>query len=88
MSFPVEAIIPQIRASLARNRSVVLRAPPGSGKTTCVPPALLDAPFLRGRKILMLEPRRLAARSCAAYIARRLGGERHVLFKSPLRGFK
>ena len=73
MSFPVEAIIPQIRASLARNRSVVLRAPPGSGKTTCVPPALLDAPFLRGRKILMLEPRRLAARSCAAYIARRLG---------------
>lgn len=73
MSFPVEAIIPQIRASLARNRSVVLRAPPGNGKTTCVPPALLDAPFLRGRKILMLEPRRLAARSCAAYIAHRLG---------------
>lgn len=71
--FPVEEVIPQIRDSLARNRSVVLRAPPGSGKTTCVPPALLDAPFLRGRKILMLEPRRLAARSCAAYIARKLG---------------
>ncbi|MGN0847740.1 MAG: ATP-dependent helicase HrpB [Kiritimatiellia bacterium] len=71
--FPVEAIIPEIAASLARNRTVVLRAPPGSGKTTCVPPALLDAPFLKGRKILMLEPRRLAARSCAAYIARRLG---------------
>ena len=71
--FPVEAILPQIRDSLVRNRSVVLRAPPGSGKTTCVPPALLGAPFLRGRKILMLEPRRLAARSCAAYIARRLG---------------
>ena len=73
MSFPVEAIIPQIRASLARNRTVVLRAPPGSGKTTCVPPALLNAPFLQGKKILMLEPRRLAARSCAAYIASRLG---------------
>ena len=73
MSFPVEAIIPQICASLARNRTVVLRAPPGSGKTTCVPPALLNAPFLQGKKILMLEPRRLAARSCAAYIARRLG---------------
>ena len=71
--FPVEEIIPQIRGSLERNRSVVLRAPPGSGKTTCVPPALLDAPFLRGRRILMLEPRRLAARSCAAYIARQLG---------------
>ena len=73
MSFPVEAIIPQICASLARNRTVVLRAPPGSGKTTCVPPALLNAPFLQGKKILMLEPRRLAARSCAAYIASRLG---------------
>ena len=71
--FPVEEVIPGIAESLARNRSVVLRAPPGSGKTTCVPPALLDAPFLQGKKILMLEPRRLAARSCAAYIASRLG---------------
>ncbi len=71
--FPVEAIVPQIRESLERNRTVVLRAPPGSGKTTCVPPALLGASFLKGRRILMLEPRRLAARSCAAYIARRLG---------------
>ena len=71
--FPVEEVIPGIAESLARNRTVVLRAPPGSGKTTCVPPALLNAPFLQGKKILMLEPRRLAARSCAAYIARRLG---------------
>ena len=73
MAFPVEAVIPQIRASLEANRDVVLRAPPGSGKTTCVPPALLDCAFLSGRKILMLEPRRLAARSCASYIARKLG---------------
>ena len=71
--FPVESVIPQIGRSLAANRSVVLRAPPGSGKTTCVPPALLDAPFLRGRKVVMLEPRRLAARSCARFIAGRLG---------------
>ncbi len=71
--FPVEKIVPAIRESLERNRTVVLRAPPGSGKTTCVPPALLSAPFLKGKKILMLEPRRLAARSCAAYIARKLG---------------
>ena len=70
--FPVEEVIPGIAESLARNRTVVLRAPPGSGKTTCVPPALLNAPFLQGKKILMLEPRRLAARSCAAYIASRL----------------
>ena len=71
--FPVESIIPAIRASLADNRSVVLQAPPGTGKTTCVPPALLDMSFLAGRKVLMLEPRRLAARACAAYIARCMG---------------
>ena len=72
-SFPVEEVIPAVAASLAANRDVVLRAPPGSGKTTCVPPALLDAPWLEGRKILMLEPRRLAARGAAAYIASKLG---------------
>ena len=71
--FPVESVIPAVRDSLSRNRSVVLRAPPGSGKTTCVAPALLDADFLGGRKIVMLEPRRLAARSCASYIASRRG---------------
>ncbi len=71
--FPVEEIIPQIKDSLERNRDVVLRAPPGSGKTTCVPYALLDAEFLRGKKIFMLEPRRLAARSSAMFIARKLG---------------
>ena len=62
-----------IAASLAANRDVVLRAPPGSGKTTRVPPSLLDAPWLDGKKILMLEPRRLAARGAAAYISAKLG---------------
>lgn len=71
--FPVEDVIPAISASLAANRDVVLRAPPGSGKTTCVPPALLGSPWLGGKKILMLEPRRLAARGSAAYIAAALG---------------
>ncbi len=71
--FPVEKVIPALADSLSRNRSVVLKAPPGSGKTTCVPPALLDAPWLAGKKILMLEPRRLAARSAAKYISRKLG---------------
>ncbi len=71
--FPVERAIGPIRSSLAANRDVVLRAPPGSGKTTCVPPALLDERWLGGKKILMLEPRRLAARSAAAYISARLG---------------
>lgn len=71
--FPVEEKIDDIRRILAANRDVVLTAPPGSGKTTCVPPALLDEPWLDGKKIVMLEPRRLAARNCAAYIARKRG---------------
>ncbi len=71
--FPVEEKLAEIAAHLAANRSVVLTAPPGSGKTTCVPPALLDAPWLHGKKILMLEPRRLAARNCATYMAQKRG---------------
>ena len=70
---PVEDVLEDIRRHLADNRDVVLTAPPGSGKTTCVPPALLDEPWLEGRKIVMLEPRRIAARNCARYIARKLG---------------
>ena len=73
MSFPVEEKMAEVRRALAANRSVVLTAPPGSGKTTCVPPALLDEPWLKGKKIVMLEPRRLAARNCASYIAHRRG---------------
>ena len=71
--FPVEERLGEIKEALAANRSVVLVAPPGSGKTTCVPPALLNESWLGGRKIVMLEPRRLAARSCASFIARGLG---------------
>ena len=70
MAFPVEEKIEDVRRHLAANRTVVLTAPPGSGKTTCVPPALLDEPWLRGRRIVMLEPRRIAARNCATYMAR------------------
>lgn len=71
--FPAEEKIGEIRRLLAGNREVVVVAPPGSGKTTCIPPALLGESWLGGRKIVMLEPRRLAARSCAAFIASRLG---------------
>lgn len=71
--FPVEEKLGEIAAALRANRDVVLTAPPGSGKTTCVPPALLDEPWLADKKIVMLEPRRLAARNCATYIARRRG---------------
>ena len=71
--FPVEEKIGEISAALAKNRDVVLTAPPGSGKTTCVPPALLDEAWLKGKKIVMLEPRRIAARNCASYISKKLG---------------
>ncbi|HKL25242.1 MAG TPA: ATP-dependent helicase HrpB [Desulfuromonadales bacterium] len=71
---PVEAILPQLDRTLAKSPAVVLQAPPGSGKTTRVPRALLDAAWLSGQRILMLEPRRLAAVNAANYIARS-GGE-------------
>ncbi len=76
---PVRAVIPEIAAALERNCPVVLQAPPGSGKTTLVPPALMAAPWLGARRIVLLEPRRLAARAAARYMARLLGeavGER------------
>jgi ATP-dependent helicase HrpB len=76
---PVRAVIPEIAAALARNCPVVLQAPPGSGKTSLVPPALMDAPWLDDRRIVLLEPRRLAARAAARHMARLLGeavGER------------
>lgn len=66
---PAAEKIGEMRDALRSGRDVVLVAPPGSGKTTAVPPALMDEPFLRGRKIVMLEPRRIAARSCAQYMA-------------------
>lgn len=73
MTFPVEEKTGEIKALLAANREVVLVAPPGSGKTTCVAPALLGERWLGGRKIVMLEPRRIAARSCAAFMADKMG---------------
>lgn len=71
--FPVERVIPEVQRALTANRPVVLSAPPGSGKTTCLPPALLNAPWLKGRKIILLEPRRLAARRAVAFMAARRG---------------
>jgi ATP-dependent helicase HrpB len=70
---PVEDILPELRAALTARNAAVLQAPPGAGKTTRVPPALLDEPWLAGRTILMLEPRRLAARAAAARMSRERG---------------
>ncbi len=70
---PIDAALPALRAALARSQNVVLQAPPGAGKSTVVPLALLDAPWAGGKRIIMLEPRRLAARAVAQRMARTLG---------------
>src|SRR5690606_36374949 len=70
--FPISPLLPEIRASLAAHPRLVLEAPPGAGKTTQVPLALLDEAWLRGRKLVMLEPRRVAARAAAGFMARQL----------------
>ncbi len=70
---PVEHVIPDLRAALRSSCGAVLVAPPGAGKTTRVPLALLDEPWARQRKIIVLEPRRLAARAAAEHMARGLG---------------
>ncbi|MBL8245328.1 MAG: hypothetical protein JNL89_14100, partial [Rhodanobacteraceae bacterium] len=72
-NLPIYAALPALLEALGAGTRVVLEAPPGAGKTTAVPLALLDAPWLAGQKILMLEPRRIAARSAATYMARQLG---------------
>lgn len=70
---PIDAALPALRTALADYDCAVLQAPPGAGKTTRVPLALLDSPWLAGKSILMLEPRRLAATNAARYMARLLG---------------
>ena len=72
-SLPIDSILDRIRAALAGASGLVLQAPPGAGKTTRVPLALLEAEWLAGRRIVMLEPRRLAARAAAARMAASLG---------------
>lgn len=72
-SLPIDSTLPALREALIARDEVVLEAPPGAGKTTRVPLALLEAPWLDGQKILMLEPRRLAARAAAERLAAQLG---------------
>lgn len=72
---PIEEILPELLAVLEHGNVAVLQAPPGAGKTTRVPLALLNAPFLKAGKIIMLEPRRLAAVNAARYMASCLGEE-------------
>lgn len=70
---PIHAVLEPLKAALEAGNVAVLAAPPGAGKTTVVPLALLDAPWLSGGKLLVLEPRRLAARAAAERMAATLG---------------
>jgi ATP-dependent helicase HrpB len=72
-TLPITPLLPALRQTLAATCNAVLQAPPGAGKTTRVPLALLDADWLGDRKIVLLEPRRLAARAAARFMARSLG---------------
>jgi len=70
---PIDAVLDDLARTLDRHNAAVLVAPPGAGKTTRVPLALLEAPWARGKKIIVLEPRRIAARASAERMAKTLG---------------
>jgi ATP-dependent helicase HrpB len=70
---PIDSVLDQLARTLADRNAAVLVAPPGAGKTTRVPLALLDEPWARGKKIIVLEPRRIAARASAERMAHTLG---------------
>lgn len=72
-AYPALEAVPALKAALLAQGRAVLAAPPGSGKTTTIPLVLLDEPWLKGKKILLLEPRRVAARAAAARMASLLG---------------
>src|SRR5271166_657014 len=70
---PIDAVLDELSDTLAKTNAAVLVAPPGAGKTTRVPLALLDAPWAANKKIIVLEPRRIAARASAERMAKTLG---------------
>ena len=72
---PVAEIIPQVKSHFSSQNSLIIQAPPGAGKSTLLPLALLDEPWLEGKKIIMLEPRRLATKSIAQRMSDMLGEE-------------
>jgi ATP-dependent helicase HrpB len=71
---PIDPLLPQIVERLTTGARLVLRAPPGAGKTTRVPAALLDAGLAVDKQVVVLEPRRIAARAAAEFVARERGG--------------
>lgn len=74
-TLPIDEVLPQVIAALREHSSIVLRAPTGTGKTTRVPPALLDSGLLGTQRVIVLEPRRVAARAAARRMAFERGGQ-------------
>ncbi|MDP4916414.1 MAG: DEAD/DEAH box helicase, partial [Haliea sp.] len=72
-ALPVTDVLPLLRSALAAGRDAVLEAPPGAGKTTLVPLALLAEDWLAGQTVLLVQPRRVAARAAATRMAQLLG---------------
>ena len=72
-ALPIDGLLPNLLERLKEQMNAVLIAAPGAGKTTQVPLSLLDASWLKGQKIIMLEPRRMAASAAARYMAASLG---------------
>jgi ATP-dependent helicase HrpB len=70
---PIDTVLDELSDTLEKTNAAVLVAPPGAGKTTRVPLALLDPPWVKGKKIIVLEPRRIAARASAERMAKTLG---------------
>jgi ATP-dependent helicase HrpB len=70
---PIDDVLGELRSALAEHSSAVLVAPPGAGKTTRAPLALIDELWAKGKRLILLEPRRLAARAAAARMAATLG---------------
>lgn len=75
VKLPIEEVTGEVRAALAAHPLVVVQAPPGAGKSTGLPLALLDEPWLAGQGVVMLQPRRVAARAVASRLAEGLGEE-------------
>lgn len=73
LNLPIDQILPRLKSVLGQASLVVLQAPPGAGKSTALPLALLDEPWLSGQRVVMLQPRRLAVRAVAARLAEGLG---------------
>ncbi|GAB4238077.1 MAG: ATP-dependent helicase HrpB [Ekhidna sp.] len=73
IDLPIVDIVGDVREKLSEENTLIVHAPPGAGKSTVLPLALLDAVWLKGQKIIMLEPRRLAARSIAMRMSELLG---------------